>query len=300
MTAAHYPVYNSTKVQLRWQIFMNLASEAFILLFQASTVTPGGAKCFLSSFLLHYLSPLSVTKDTAAALTTFLHQQQQGLSGGELLCVAIVLPSPSPAPPGLDLYSSPALQPSVPHQWLDTSTLTQTPQEPPGEDRHICAVVFLHLITQMFKVGSYLQSVSCTAAVLVLGYLCEHSQTECFSPIHILRSHRLSEQQQQNSRIWYFPSVCGARSTLQKRFFFFYTSLYTWKLHSNCESSEFKVRWWEATAAEIRCWVFKKAFFRGTKKIKQIKSRLRILLTFQLTDQIHCMTSDSRVARALR
>lgn len=51
-------------------------------------------------------------------------------------------PAPTPPPPGLHFYSSPALQPSVPHQWLDTSTLTQTPQEPPGDDWHICAVVF--------------------------------------------------------------------------------------------------------------------------------------------------------------
>lgn len=57
--AAHYPVLNSTEVDLKLQIFMNVASEAFILLFWASTVTPGGAKCFLSSFLLHYLSTLS-------------------------------------------------------------------------------------------------------------------------------------------------------------------------------------------------------------------------------------------------
>lgn len=40
----------------------------------------------------------------------------------------------------------------------------------------------------MFKVGSYLLSVWCTAAVLVLCDLCEQSQREWCAPIHSLSS----------------------------------------------------------------------------------------------------------------
>lgn len=107
--AACYPVLNSIEVDLRWQIFMNMASEAFTLLFQASTVTPGGAKCFLSSFLLHYLSTLSHQGHRSSSpqhlpppTTT------RPLRWRIIMCCYLHF---APTLHGLHLYSSPALQP---------------------------------------------------------------------------------------------------------------------------------------------------------------------------------------------
>lgn len=158
---------------------MSMASEAFILLFRASTVTPGGAKCFLSSLLLHYLSIPSHQGHRSSSSPQHLPPPPtttRPLRWRSIMCCYLPFAPPTPPQPSsLSISCPPA---SVPHRWV-----------------HILASgLWQHEVPHEGSQGSYL-SVFGSAAALAVCYLCERRQSVSHTElIHILGALRLKVQ----------------------------------------------------------------------------------------------------------
>lgn len=240
---------------------MNTASEAFILLFWASTVTPGGAKCFLSSFLLHYLSTLSHQGHSSSS--------PPPTTTGPLRWRIIMCCYLPPSPPWpVHLYSPPALQPL-----FHTADGTHPPSR---------VVIFSHArlgcddthfqpswnVESGFLPPECLWQRCCVGSVLPVWTEGErksafHTRSSFASLAAIvweINFHIASQLQYMGGKkeLHFTRPVCGEPDTLQQRFF---SSCCTPESYSNCESSEFKSRWWEITAADIQMLSLLKLWF---------------------------------------
>lgn len=170
-----------------------MASEAFILLFWASTVTPGGAKCFLSSFLLHYLSTLSHQGHSSSSPQHLPPPTTTGpLRWRIIMCCYLPFSPPTPSPTACASLFSSCPPASVPHRWWDTNPFR--------------VVIFIHArlgcddiheLTHKCSKWVLTSGVSLAALLCWLCVTCVNRGGESDSHtelIHILGSHRFIDQ----------------------------------------------------------------------------------------------------------